>query len=125
MSIQTEYEIDQGSFFSVEFTFNDANGDAIDLTGYTFRGSARWNISDADPAFNFDFQLRDQTQSETKGKVLVALTSAKSSAVKIPANFSYQKVVPLIFDFERVAPDLEVFRFREGTIKLSRDVTRP
>lgn len=125
MSIQTDYEINQGSFFSVEFTFNDENGAPIDLTGYTFRGSARWNISDPDPALNFDFQLRNQSDQATKGKVLAALTSAKSSAVKIPGNFLNNKVVPLIFDFERVAPDLEVFRFREGTIKLSRDVTRP
>jgi len=115
------FEIEQGVDFSKTFTWKNAAGVAINIAGYTFRMMARNDYADATPIITLS------TVSPPGGIAIVGDGSAGQFTVSMTAvatallNFSN-----LQYDLEAVAPlpGGIVTRLLEGTITLSREVTK-
>lgn len=107
--------IDQGTTVSVQFAYRTAANAVIDLTGYTARMQARPTISSAVTVMDATTANGQLTVTGATGIVTLGLTAAQSAAL----------------DFDRAYYDLEIVdsagvvtRLVQGTVTLSREVTR-
>lgn len=116
---QYNFEIEQGVTFSKTFTWKDSDGDAIPISGYTIRMMARNDYDDALPVITLS------TVATPGGIALVGdgstgqFTISMTAAVTAAYNFSN-----LIYDLEAVSAGGVVTRLLEGTITLSKEVTK-
>jgi len=123
MAVEKNYDIAQGSDFELLLTFTDGNGALINLTGYTFAGKIRRKTQDATAVASFTFTVANQTTNT--GEVTVTLPAATSSAIQLDPSDNYKrKITYFSYDMERTRGDGNVFRFREGIIAMSPEVTR-
>jgi hypothetical protein len=121
------FTIEQGVTTTLEFQYKDANDNPIDLTRYSGRMQIKSDYADNAPttyatfssSLNPDgtgisFSGSNGTTPPTSGSVGLYISAATSSA----------------FTFESAKYDLEIYsgsvvtRLVEGTIKLSKEVTR-
>ena len=121
------FTIEQGVTTTLEFQYKDADENPIDLTGYSGRMQIKSDYADNAPttyatfssSLNPDgtgisFSGSNGTTPPTSGSVGLYISAATSSA----------------FTFESAKYDLEIYsgstviRLVEGTIKLSKEVTR-
>jgi len=103
--------IEQGSTFTKDITLKDHAGVVINLTGCTFAAQCRQKASDASPLFSFTAVC----SAPTTGKFTLSLTSVQTSAF----NFK-----PAVYDVEITYPGSIVKRVLEGSVVLSKEVTR-
>lgn len=106
--------IDQGTTFSLTITVADANGNPLNLTGYTMRsqlrksyGSSSYTAFTVTPATNL-----------TTGELTISLTDTQTSNLKAGRY---------VYDVEIVSPisdGSEVLRVLEGIITVTPEVTR-
>jgi hypothetical protein len=108
------FTIDQGSDFSLNATYQDANGTAISLTGKTLAAKAR-RAKEEEVAFSFSFTIADQTSNT--GEFAMTLASAVSSALDISQNNKF------LYDVELTDSGV-VTRLFQGVITMSREITR-
>lgn len=106
----------QGADYQQALELRNESSVLIDLTGYVFRGQARVKYSDADPAFEFEFTLRDQVTQT--GIVDMLIPAADTSALNI------SKVTTYLYDIEMVDADSIVRRIVQGEIQLHPEVTK-
>jgi len=121
------FTIEQGVTTILEFQYKDADENPIDLTGYSGRMQIKSDYADNAPttyatfssSLNPDntglsFSGSNGTTPPTSGSIGLYISAATSSA----------------FTFETAKYDLEIYsgslvtRLVEGTIKLSKEVTR-
>jgi hypothetical protein len=121
------FTIEQGVTTILEFQYKDADENPIDLTGYSGRMQIKSDYADNAPttyatfssSLNPDntglsFSGSNGTTPPTSGSIGLYISAATSSA----------------FTFESAKYDLEIYsgslvtRLVEGTIKLSKEVTR-
>lgn len=106
--------IDQGTTFSLDITVSDANGNEIDLAGYTLRAQLRKSYG-ATSYTAFTVTADDDT---TTGILTISLTDTQTSALKAGRY---------VYDVEIVAPVADgsiVTRVLEGIITVTPEVTR-
>lgn len=113
--------MEQGATFKRTFEVNDANGDPIDLTGYTFAGQMRKLPKDTGtPIATFTAVL-----GASVNKINVSLTNTQTSAVPVVADAKDPvKATRYYYDIEMTAPDTTVTRLVEGYIDVSPEVTK-
>lgn len=106
--------IDQGTTYSLTITVSDANGNELDLTGYTLRSQLRKSYgSSSYTAFTVT-----PAQDPTTGQLTISLTATQTSALKAGRY---------VYDVEIVSPVIdgsEVTRVLEGIITVTPEVTR-
>ncbi len=105
--------IDQGTTFSLTITIADANGNEIDLTGYTLRAQLRKSYG----AASFT-SFTVAAPAPATGELIISLTGTQTSALKAGRY---------VYDVETVAPVGEgstVTRVLEGIITVTPEVTR-
>ena len=113
------FEIEQGVDLSKTFTWKNAAGVAINIAGYTFRMMARNDYGDATPVISLS------TVATPGGIAIVGdgsagqFTITMTAAVTALFNFSSLK-----YDLEAVSGAGAVTRLLEGTITLSKEVTK-
>ena len=114
------FEIEQGVDFSKTFTLKNAAGVAINIAGYTFRMMARNDYGDVTPIISLS------TVAPPGGIAIVGNGSAgqftitRTAAATALLNFSVLK-----YDMEAVSTTpVVVTRLLEGTITLSREITK-
>ena len=113
------FEIEQGVDLSKTFTWKDAAGVVIPIAGYTFRMMARNDYGDATPVITLS------TVNPPAGIAIVGdgsagpFTLTMTAATTALLNFSSLK-----YDLEAVSPAGTVTRLLEGTITLSKEVTK-
>jgi len=113
------FEIEQGVDFSKTFTWKDSAGVAINIAGYTIRMMARNDYGDATPVITLS------TVTPPGGIAIVGDGSAGQFTITMTAattagyNFSILK-----YDLEAVSGAGVVTRLLEGTITLSKEVTK-
>jgi hypothetical protein len=106
----------QGADFRRVLSITDEEGDAVDLTGYAFRGQARVKYDSASAAFEFDFTLRDQDANT--GEVEWALSDTDSESVTL------REVAKYYYDVEMVDSDGIVTKILRGMATMYPQVTR-
>jgi hypothetical protein len=124
MAANHNFEISQGSNFSVLLTIKDSLGDAIDLTGHVFTGQIRKTVSDTQIQASFSFELLDQSVLLTKGKVRVYLLASDSSGIDLGNQNSIRKtIVEMPYDIQSSLSG-NVTRWIEGLVRISPEITR-
>lgn len=107
------FSIDQGSDFTLNCTYKDDSGNAINITGMTLRSYARANKED--PYKAFEFTCTNVTPAS--GIFTIGLTSTVSSALDIT------KINKFFYDVELVNGSV-ITRLFEGIVTINREVTR-
>jgi hypothetical protein len=121
------FTLEQGVTTILEFQYKDADENPIDLTGYSGRMQIKSDFADNSPVTyatissslavdgtGLDFSGSNGETPPTSGSIGLYISAASSSAF----NFDTAK-----YDLELYNGD-QVIRLVEGTIKLSREVTR-
>jgi hypothetical protein len=121
------FTIEQGSTINFEIQYKDANGNPIDLTGYSGKMMIRSNYADTDPityatlssslspdGTGLNFSGSNGTTSPTSGSIGIFISAVSSSAF----TFNIAR-----YDLEITSGSI-VTRILEGQVNLSQEVTR-
>ena len=111
MAMISNLTIDQGSSFSVDIDVSDADGDPLNLSGYTASGHMRKTYSSS--TFT---DLNASIANETGGVVRITLNPTQSNAIKA-GRYVYD------VEITKTATS-EVTRVVEGQIDVTPGVTR-
>tara|TARA_B100000282_G_C31616939_1_gene437510 strand:- start:326 stop:667 length:342 start_codon:yes stop_codon:yes gene_type:complete len=112
MAMISNLTIDQGASFKAEIDVKDADGDALDLTGFTGAGQMRKTYASS-TATNFTVEFKNP---RTTGTLTISLTAAQTNAIKAGRY---------VYDVEITkTSDAEVTRVVEGQIDVTPGVTR-
>ena len=119
------FAIEQGATTKFEIQYTDGAGDPIDLTGY----SARMHIRETYDSTSTILEMTDVLDADGTGLNLNGLASNQPlSQGKIGVYISATKTASFSFDTPvydlELVKGLEVIRLIQGSIKLSREVTR-
>lgn len=107
--------IEQGTTVSIDFQYQTSAGVPITLTNYTARMQARPTVSSAVTVMDCTTANGQLVVTANTGTVTLSLTATQSAAL------DFQTAV---YDLEIVSPTGVVTRLVEGTVTLSREVTR-
>jgi hypothetical protein len=116
--------IEQGATFSIILSLKDENFVAIDLTGLTFRGYIKKAFTDTAREAQFSFEILNQNDAATKGKVKVSLTPAQTAAMTTNATGTNRAITTMVYDIESQSVLGEVTRWLQGEAKISPEVTK-
>jgi hypothetical protein len=114
-----DFTIEQGANFSKTFTWKTSAGVAININGYTIRMMAREDYENAPPTISLS------TVATPGGITIIGdgstgqFTLAMTPTVTALLDFS-----TLLYDIEMVSGAGAVTRLLEGTITLSKEITR-
>jgi hypothetical protein len=108
------FTIKQGATFERVITWKDANDDVIDLTGYEARMMVRENITSAAPFVSLD-DTDGITLGGVAGTISILLTATQTAAIAQTSG---------VYDLELESPAGKVTRLLEGTVIISKEVTR-
>jgi len=116
--------IEQGATFSIILSLKDENFVAIDLTGLEFRGYVKKAFTDVSTEAEFSFEILDQDEEATKGKVKVSLSATQTSAMTTNATGISRNITTMVYDIESESIEGEVTRWLQGEAKVSPEVTK-
>lgn len=112
MAMISNLTIDQGASFKAEIDVKDADGDALDLTGFTGAGQMRKTYSSSTKT-DFSVEFKNPRSS---GTLSISLTAVQTNALKAGRY---------VYDVEITkTSDAEVTRVVEGQIDVTPGVTR-
>lgn len=109
------FTIEQGTTHRMTFRWEDSNGVPINLTGYTARMQARKGYNASDVLFDASTANGMITLTPATGEVLIVLPESVTSTFKWPQA---------LYDIELTSSDGTVTRLLQGSIDISREVTR-
>lgn len=110
MAIYSNLTIDQGSTFKADIDVTDADGDALNLAGYTVAGQLRKNYSSSTST---DFTA--SVTSTTNGTIRISLSATQTNGLKAGRY---------VYDVEITSSTGEVTRVLEGQVEVTPGVTR-
>lgn len=116
--------VEQGATFLMTLTFKGSDGEPLDLTDLSFRGKIKKAFTDTVSQAEFTFNVLDQTEDDTKGKVEVTLDATVTAAIDAPAKKNIRTDTMMVYDIE--SEDLEgvVVRWLQGDVRVSPEVTK-
>jgi hypothetical protein len=116
MAKQNKYDfiIQQGANFTKNITWQDSDGQPIDLTNYTARMKAKRNYSSENEYFSLTHES-GITLGGAEGTVVINMTPAETAALSFDTA---------VYDLELVSSGGNVKRLLEGVITLSKEVTK-
>ncbi len=110
--------IEQGTKFSRDFTWKNADRTPVNISGYSFRMMARHRHDDALPIISlstFEPPGGISIVDGPNGRFRISLTQGQTTAL----GFN-----EAIYDLEATPPGDETIRILEGKINLSKEVTK-
>ena len=110
MAVYSNITIDQGTDFSSAIDVTDADGDAVNLTGYTVKGQIRKTYTSSTAV-----DLTCAVSNAAAGIISIALTAAQSNAMK------YGRYV---YDVEITSSGGAKTRVLEGQVEITPGVTQ-
>jgi len=110
MAVYSNITIDQGTDFSSNIDVTDADGDVVNLTGYTVKGQIRKTYTSS-TAVDFTCAV----SNAAAGIVSIALTAAQSNAMKAGR---------FVYDVEITASGGAKTRVLEGQVEITPGVTQ-
>ncbi len=113
--------LDQGATFQRTFEINDADGEPIDLTGFTFEGQIRKKPLDSGtPIATFTC-----AQGAEVNELDISLTDTETSAIPVTADAKNPAATTkYYYDVEMTDLGGVVTRLVQGTIDVSPEVTK-
>lgn len=108
----------QGATFRRVITVRDANGLAINLTGYTARAKMKGSARDADAIAEFVVTITEPLL----GKIVMMLPDSVTSLIPASGKY-YLNTTKYTYDLELIAPSGDVTRVLNGMIEVSPGVT--
>lgn len=113
---QQTFTIEQGATWRQPLTYEDSNGDPVDLTGYTARMQVRKKTSTPDPPLlDLTTENGGITLGGTDGTILLEATDEQTAALDFKTGR---------YDLELYPGDGTTKRLLMGSVILSREVTR-
>lgn len=106
---------EQGATLNRRFIWKDANGVAINLTGYTARMQIRQNVKATAVLLDLNTANGGIVLGGAAGTIDLAATAAAMAALTWKNG---------VYDLELVSPTGVVTRFLTGSVELSPEVTR-
>lgn len=116
--------VEQGATFSMVLVLKDENRNALDLTGLAFRGKIKKAFTDTTSQADFVFNILDQSNTATKGRVEVSLSATQTAAISAPTKGASRTLTVMIYDIESQSPTGEVIRWLQGDASISPEVTK-
>jgi hypothetical protein len=121
-AVRYDLYIEKGATFSRVFRYKDANGVAIDLTGYVARMKVRAPDHAGDVVAGFDLSVENSPPEITidgeAGEVAVEIADEITEAVDSATCAG-------VYDLEIESPAGKVTRLVEGKVRFSPEATRP
>lgn len=114
-TLEYDLEINQGATYSKTFAWKDSGGVAVNLTSYTARMQIRRSVSDTEVLLSLTTENGRLVLGGSAGTIQMLLPSSVTELI----DWRRGK-----YDLELVAPDGVVVRFLEGSVLVSREVTR-
>jgi hypothetical protein len=119
MATEYDFALDQGTTFDKDtlyFVYQDSASQPISLSGWTARMQLRSDARSPVKALELTTDNNGiKLQSVSTGSVEVVITPDQSSALS---------AVSYAYDIELISPTSKVVRLVQGTITLSREITR-
>jgi hypothetical protein len=103
--------IDQGTSYSITITVSDANGNALNLNGYTVSGQMRKSYG----AISFVPFTTEINLPSSNGEITISLEPEQTSALRAGRY---------VYDIEIVDGDNKITRVLEGIVTITPEVTR-
>lgn len=110
-----DFTIEQGVTTAKSFVWKDSAGDVIDLTGYTARMQIRASLDATSTLLSATNANGQLVITAAQGKVTLTLTATETAALSFSTG---------VYDLELVSSGGVVTRLVEGTITLSKEVTK-
>lgn len=110
-----DFTIEQGATLPLGFSWKSDDGTAVDLTGYTARMQVRQSVGSPDVLLEATTENGLLSISAAQGKVNLLLPPSVTAAITWRRGR---------YDLELEAPDGTVTRLVEGSVTVSREVTR-
>ena len=111
MAVYSNITIDQGTDFSSNIDVTDADGDTVNLTGYTVKGQIRKSYQSS-TAVDFTCTV----SNAAAGIITIALTAAQSNGMKAGR---------FVYDVEMTSSGGAKTRVLEGQVEITPGVTQP
>ena len=105
----------QGATFDQTFIWKDPSNNPINLAGYTARMMVRTAIDAATPFITLTTENGGITLGGSAGTVVLTMTAVQTAAITETIG---------VYDLELVATGGVVTRFLQGTVTISKEVTR-
>lgn len=110
-----DFTIEQGATHRMIFRWEDSNGVPINLSGYTAHMQARKGYNSSDVLLDASTANGMITMTPATGEVLIVLPESVTS------TFKWSQA---LYDIELTSSDGTVTRLLQGSINISREVTR-
>ena len=110
MAILSNLTVDQGSTFNVTVDITDADGNILNLTGYTVAGQIRKNYDSS--TFN---AFTGAVSNAALGQITISLTSTQTNTL-VAGRY--------VYDVEITSSASAVTRVLEGQLEVTPGVTR-
>lgn len=111
--------LDKGATFSKKFTWRDAGGSPVDLTGYTAKAQVRLDEDDATAILTFDTEAAPATivLGGVLGTIVMSQTKATTAGLDTPST------TPL-YDLELYDPTGVAIRLIDGRFHIKPNMTQ-
>ena len=122
MSIgRTNFDIDQGSDFTLNMSLLDADDQPIDLTGAKILGQVKKTASTEIVETEFDFVPIDLAN----GEFIISLPAIKTSQLKVSPSYAAERTITqYAYDVKIIYSDGTINRILSGILSISPEVTR-
>lgn len=110
------FTIEQGVTLTKTFTYTDAAGDPINLTGYSARMQGRATMQSSAPVFERTTTPANGLSIPSGGGGQIVMTMTATETAELPCGG--------IYDLEIISPTGTVTRLLQGSFSLSYEVTR-
>ena len=110
-----DFIIEQGVTTSKAFIWKDSAGDVIDLTGYSARMQIRESLASNSTLLSATNANGQLVIAAADGKVTLTLTATETAALTFTSG---------LYDLELVSSGGTVTRLVQGTVTLSKEITR-
>lgn len=110
-----DLELEQGATFALTVTWRDSASAPINLTGYTARMQIRKTVSAPTTILSLTDANGGLTLGGAAGTIAIAISATQTAAITASAG---------VYDLELVAANGFVTRVLEGSVNISKEVTR-
>lgn len=119
-AVTRDYIIEQGAIFTRVYSKKDTDGNLIPLAGYGARMQARTSIGSSEKIIDLDSQVGGTTEltvNTSTNKITLSLSAVTTAALM---------KTTLVYDLEvyNISDPTIVYRWLEGKLTLSKEVTR-
>jgi hypothetical protein len=113
--------VEQGASFSLDVTYTDSAGAAVDLTGYSGRGQIRLTAQSATALTALTVAITDAAA----GEVNISLAASALVGNASITGLSFDDYTLAVYDVELyTAADADVIRLLNGVCRISPEVTK-